>query len=557
VTGPLRGVAAAPGAAVGPAWLLEHVAERPPGTPDEERERVRAGLAAAAAELDAAAAALREKGRGEEAEILESNALMAADPMLLEAALEAIDAGAPLAERAIESAAGEQASLLESLEDPMLALRAADVRQIPRRAARALAGGGGELPDGIVIVADDLGPAEVAEGLGRIAAIALAGGGTTAHAAIVARSLGIPLVAGLGEALHAIPAGEILAVDADEGLVWRTPDPPTASRVAAIAAGRRAARERDLAERDLPAETRDGRRLRLLANAGTREEVDAALAAGAEGTGLLRSELSFLEATAWPSEAEHRAVLGPLLAPLAGRIATVRTLDFGGDKTPPFLRRPGQDPFLAPRGIRLALGDPRAVEAQLRALYAAAGGAAVRILVPMVSDGDQLDEVRELAERARAAVAPQTEPFPVGAMVEVPAAALLAGRLAEHADFLSIGTNDLIQYTLGVARLGDATPTAVAHHPAVLRLVALTVEGAAGTGIPVDVCGEAAGDPRVLPLLVGLGVDELSVSPARIGETRRQVRALSFAEAQEAARAALEVETPAEAERLARSVAGP
>jgi phosphoenolpyruvate-protein phosphotransferase len=538
VSGPLRGVSGAPGAAVGPAWRLDAATTRMAGRADEERERVRSALAATAEQLEQAARALAGQGKEAEAEIVDSNALMAADPTLLDAALGAVAEGVT-AEAAIAEAVEQQAALLESLDDPTLALRAADVRQIARQAARLAAGeGAGTAPEGAVVVGDDIGPAEVAEAHARIAGIALAGGGATAHASIVARSLGVPLVAQLGDALRGVVAGTLLAVDGDAGTILVDPDEATAASIAERARELARRRALDAAERDLPAATQDGRRLRLYANAGTAEEVRAALAAGAEGIGLLRSEMAFLDVAAWPDEAAHRAALAPLLEPLAGRVATVRTLDFGGDKTPPFLLRPGQDPFLAPRGIRLALTAPEALEAQLRALYAVAGEAQVRILVPMVSEPDELDAVRELAERARLAVAPDREPYGVGAMIEVPAAALLGERLARHADFFSVGTNDLVQYTLATARLGDETPFARADHPAVLRLIALAADAAHAAGIPIEVCGEAAGDPAVLPLLVGLGVDELSVSPARIGETRRQVRALTLDDAQRRARAA-------------------
>jgi multiphosphoryl transfer protein len=326
--------------------------------------------------------------------------------------------------------------------------------------------------------------------------------------------------------------------------VWISPDPTTRSRLRDRADRLAEQADRDRRERRQPARTADGRTVRLLANAGTAPEVMAALEAGAEGIGLLRSELSFLEATAWPTEDEHARVLRPMLEPLGHRIATVRTLDFGGDKTPPFLTEQAAGGPLGPRGIRLALAADEGVAPQLRALFRVCGDAVVRVLVPMVTDAAEIDAVRTIALAARDAVAPGAPDPLVGAMIEVPAAALMARTLASHCDFLSIGTNDLTQYTLAADRQNPGIAGTVAYHPAVVRLIARTIAAAHSAGILVDVCGEAAGDPELLPLLVALGVDELSVSPARIAQTRRYVRSLSTQHAKAALVEALAARTP-------------
>src|SRR4051812_33004899 len=282
----LRGVPAAPGAGTGPAWRAAAPRARAAGPPEEERERVGEALRLAGEQLDARADALEADGRTAEAEILRTNALIAADPGLADAALAALSE-TPLAEAALRAAAEQQAALLASLDDEMLALRADDVRAVGRRAAALAAGHDPEPPAGAVLVAEDLGPGDVADAAGRVAAIVLAGGGPTAHAAIVARSLGVPLVTGLGAALAEVAQGAPLAVDADDGLVVGDPDAATREAVAQRARSYADARARDLRERDLAAETRDGRRLTLLANVGTPAEVDAALRAGAAGVGLL------------------------------------------------------------------------------------------------------------------------------------------------------------------------------------------------------------------------------------------------------------------------------
>ncbi len=540
----VRGTPASPGAAIGPAWTRSSAVDTGgAGPPGAEAERARRGLELAAEELGELARTLTREGHAGDAEIVEANQLMAQDPTLLEAAAAEALAGAP-APQAIARAIEPHAQALAALDDPLLAARAADLHAIARRAGELSTGTSSEPPAGSVVVADDLGPGEVAAWSGKLAAIVLSAGGTTAHAAIVARSLGIPLVTGVGADVLTIGAGDEIGVDADRGVVWLLPDAATRSRLRDRADRLAEQAERDRRERRQPARTADGRTIRLLANAGTAQEVRAALDAGAEGIGLLRSELSFLEVDAWPTEDDHARALQPMLEPLGNRIATVRTLDFGGDKTPPFLaERGGGDP-LGPRGIRLALADEEGVAPQLRALFRVCGDAVLRVLVPMVTEAEEIDAVRAIALAARDAVAPAAPDPLVGAMIEVPAAALMARTLAGHCDFLSIGTNDLTQYTLAADRQNPGITGSVAHHPAVLRLIARTIAAAHSAGILVDVCGEAAGDPELLPLLVALGVDELSVSPARIAQTRRYVRSLSTQRAKAALVEALAARTP-------------
>jgi phosphoenolpyruvate-protein phosphotransferase len=540
----VRGTPASPGAAIGPAWTrAETVPAAGPGPPEAEAERARRGLELAADELGELARTLTREGHAGDAEIVEANQLMAQDPTLVEAAVNEALLGAT-APDAIARAIEPHAQALAQLDDPLLAARAADLHAIARRAGDLSTGSSSEPPPGAVAIADDLGPGEVAAWSGKLAAIVLAGGGTTAHAAIVARSLGIPLVTGVGAGVLAAVLGTEIGVDADRGMVWIAPDPSTRSRLRDRAERLAEQADRDRRERRRPARTADGRTIRLLANAGTAPEVMAALDAGAEGIGLLRSELAFLEADAWPTEEQHASVLRAMLEPLGHRIATVRTLDFGGDKTPPFLTEQAAGGPLGPRGIRLALAADDGVAPQLRALFRVAGDAVVRVLVPMVTDTAEIDAVRTIALAARDAVAPGTPDPLVGAMIEVPAAALMARTLASHCDFLSIGTNDLTQYTLAADRQNPGIAGTVAYHPAVLRLIARTIAAAHSAGILVDVCGEAGGDPELLPLLVALGVDELSVSPARIAQTRRYVRSLSTQRAKAALVEALTARTP-------------
>jgi phosphoenolpyruvate-protein kinase (PTS system EI component) len=442
----------------------------------------------------------------------------------------------------IEAAAAQ----LDALADPMLAARAADVRSLGRRAARLVTGdaapelrANGNGVDGVVI-ASDLGPADVAEFGRGVRALGLAGGGLTGHAAIVARSLGLPMVIGLGPGVLELEEAEPLIVDGDRGLVVASPAPER------LSAARRTLERRSSAalgapEPGQPALTLDGRRIRVLANVSGRIELEVALAAGAEGVGLLRTELAFLDAPAWPSVDEQRRALESTFALLAGRIATVRLFDFGGDKTPPFLRG------ARGRGVELLLDAPDALTAQLEAILAVGAASELRVLIPMVTD---LGQVRAVRARLRDALRsrPLARAPLLGAMIETPTAVAIADRLAADVGLMSIGTNDLTSMQLGLDRVGAAA--APTHHPEVLRLIATAAGAARRAGIALEVCGEAASDPVVMPLLVGLGVDELSVGAARVAAVRSWVTRLDYAQVAAMAVRALEMESSAEVEAL-------
>jgi len=531
-----HGAGAAPGVAFGHAVVLDR--PRPlartaiaPAARGREADRARAALEAAAGELQDIAARLRENGRNDEAEIVETGVLMAADPGLIERVESLVlESGLP-ADAAIAEAAEQIAMELAKLADPTLALRADDVRSLGRRAA-AHAGGGRTTAAGGVLVAKTLGPADVADV--SATGIALVGGGVTAHAAIVARSLGIPMVVGLGADVLEVEDGEEVVLDGDAGLLVRNPG---AARIAAARAeGDRKRRGRDAAraQRLEPAKTRDGRRIAVLGNAASVAEVVEALEQGAEGVGLLRTELGFLDVQAWPSHQQQVAFLGPILARLAGQVATVRLLDFGGDKTPPFLRG------AAGRGIELLLESPDALRTQLAAIVEAGGKTRLRILIPMVTSPDQVRSVREaLRTILDGRPAPQ-----VGSMIETPEAARRADDIAHVSDFLSIGTNDLTQLVLGLDR--EQSRSAPVTDLKVLRLIAATMRAGRAAGIAVDVCGEAASDVAAMPIMVGLGADELSVAAARVGDVRRRIREMEFAKSRTESEGRL-VDQPADA----------
>jgi phosphoenolpyruvate-protein kinase (PTS system EI component) len=516
--------------------------------PPERREQERTNAVAA---LAAAVDALTEVASGlppEEAEIVETGAVMGQDPALISAVEEAILADGLGAAEAIIRATREHADAIAAVGDETLAARADDVRSLGRRAARLATGRGVDAPPGtdLILIADDLGPADVAELAPALAGVALVGGGATAHAAIVARSLGIPMVTGLGERALEIANGASLVLEGSSGTLIVEPSADRARFATTEMGARREAARRAHELRDQPAITTDGTRITVLANVASPEELKVGLRAGAEGIGLLRTELAFLDAGDWPSEQQHTKALQPILAGLKDRPAVVRVLDFGADKAPPFLHDVPQ------RGLELLLAHPDAFIRQLRAILLAAHHHDVRILLPMVDTADQLGKSRALIEQVARPLGIERIP-PLGSMIETPTAAQNAAAIAEHSDYLSIGTNDLTAATLGVDRF--AANAARPHHPWVLRSIARSVAAAHDAGIRIEVCGEAASDPIMLPLLVGLGIDEVSVGAARVGQVRNWIRQLSATETAGLARSALTMDAAEEVESAARPLA--
>jgi multiphosphoryl transfer protein len=555
----LTGVPASAGVAVGPAHRLRGAFAPPPdrAAEDPEREQRRLGeaidTARTAIERDHDSVAARA---GEaEAAIFNAHVVLLDDEALLEPAYRAIENGAT-AERAFYDAAQEVAARFRALTEPLLQERAADVLDVGRRVVEALTGGSdlesapGD-PTGIVI-AGELTPADAAAlDPGRVTGIATAHGTATAHAAILARALGLPAVVGIGEALLAIEDGTTVLLDGDDGTV--VVDPP--ADVQREAAGRRermAARRARARERaHEPGATKDGTRIEVFANLGAAKEAVNAVELGAEGVGLLRSEFLFLDRAELPSEEEQAETLRQIATALDGRPLVVRTLDAGADKPLPALPMPPEaNPFLGVRGIRLTLERTDVLATQLRAILRVAAEHPVKVMLPMVATAEEIRQARAVLDRAREDTGIDV-PLEFGIMVEVPAAALTAARLAEHADFFSLGTNDLTQYTMAAERGNERlAPLLTGPQPGVLRLVQETVAGARAHGRWVGVCGELAGDPPTAVLFAGLGVTELSMAPALVPEVKEALRAVALADAQAAALKALEADSAAAARAL-------
>lgn len=551
----LQGLPASSGVALGPAWWFRR-AERAPlrargEDPAAERARLEAARQRAAAELAALQEANRDRLSPEELAIFEAQALMLQDPELLARVEEALAGGAS-AEAAWSQAVEAFAAQLAALPDPYFQARAADVRDIGNRVLRHLLGAPEPSPmpgHPVVVVADDLLPSEtVSLDPQRVLAFVTEGGGPTAHAAILARRLGVPAVVAVGSALREVPDGAMLLVDGEAGWVELEPTPEAIHQAQERQARWQAARAQAEAAAHAPALTRDGVRIEVAANVGSLEDAREAFQRGADGIGLLRTEFLYLGRERAPTEEEEIAVYRALLEAMGGKPVVVRTLDVGGDKPLPYLPMPAEaNPFLGVRGVRLSRRHPELLRRQLRALLRAGAGFPLRIMFPMVSTVEEIRWLRAFVEEVRSELAAEGHPLPedlqVGMMVEVPAAALLADRFLPWVDFFSIGTNDLTQYTLAADRTNPAVAgMADGLHPAVLRLIRSVTAAAEGTGKWVGVCGELAGDPQAVPVLIGLGVQELSVNPVRVPEVKAAVRRWSLAEARALAEEALRQE---------------
>ena len=494
-----------------------------------------------------------DRGRADEAAIFEAQGALATDDALLGPARRAIADQRHNAARAIHDASEDVAAQYEGLDDPYLRERAADVRDVGRRVMRTLLGEtSSAAADGAVLVTDELLPGDAATlDPDRVAGVATAHGGATGHAAIIARSLGVPTVVGLGPSLLAVPEGTPLLLDGDAGTVRVDPDPAAAERHRQQSAAADARHAVALEHAAGPAVTLDGVGIDVFANLGDIDGAPAAVEQGAEGVGLLRTEFLFLDRDELPDEDEQAEAYATVARGLGGRPLIIRTLDVGADKPLRALpQEPEANPFLGRRGIRLQLARRDLLSAQLRAVLRTAAEHPVKVMFPMVATIGEVRAARAALDEARRDLGIDP-PLEVGVMVEVPAVAVDAERFARELDFLSIGTNDLAQYTMAAERGNEhVAALAAGPVPAVLRLIDLTVRGAQAHGRWVGVCGELAGDVDGARLLAGLGVSELSMAPPRIADVKQTLRELDLERARDAARRALDADSADEARAI-------
>jgi phosphocarrier protein FPr/phosphocarrier protein len=535
----VAGICALPGAAVGPAvhWRRQASkgAESGAGV-EEERTALQNALAAVRARLEAFSVEMS----GPASAIARAHIGLLEDEELGAAAWSEIERGSSAA-RAWQTAAASAAEAFRNADNPRLRERVADLDDISAQVTAALLGedfAATDLPEQAILLADELLPSELMSlRRDRLAGLATSGGGATSHMALIAASFGIPTVVAMGPGLSRVPEGSRVLLDAAAGLLVIDPD--------AQAEARALEQAEQLRHHSGDCTTRDGERVRLLANLGGLADVEPALAAGAEGCGLLRTEFLFLDRSEAPSAEEQRSAYQAIADALGGRTLTIRTLDIGGDKPVPYIRFPDeQNPALGARGIRTELFMPGLLDDQLRAI-AEVKGDAIKVMLPMVSS---VTELRAVRERLAAIGARLT----LGVMVETPAAALIADRLIAEADFLSIGSNDLAQYALAMDRTSALLAAAIdALHPAVLRLIAMTAEAGRSGGKPVSLCGGLASDPVAALVLVGLGIRELSAVPAAVPAVRHAIAQVSVSDCRALAERALKLESAAQVRALA------
>ncbi|MGA0602307.1 phosphoenolpyruvate--protein phosphotransferase [Caulobacter sp. KR2-114] len=527
----LKGVRAAPGLAIGAAVRLDE--------PEIEVSLVASGVTEETEALEAAIAAVRGQiaeraraGSADQRAILDAHLAFLEDPELVEAAREAICRG-DSAGVAWRGAMQAHVAVLEGLGDQRLAERADDLKDLERQVLLALSGEAAAeraLPDNAILLAEDLLPSQlIGLDAARIAGICLARGGPTSHVAILASTLNIPAVVAAGPRVMAVQDGALLILDGDAGLLQVAPRPAEIEAAQSRLAQARARKRTVQAAAHEAARTADGVRIEVFANVASVAEARAAAATGAEGCGLLRTEFLFLDRQAAPSEDEQAREYQAVAEALAGRPVIVRTLDAGGDKPLAYLPLPPEDnPALGLRGVRVGLWRPDLLKTQLRAILRTAPEGQCRIMLPMVASLSELRAARALADGAAAELGCASRPQ-VGIMVETPAAAVTADLLAAEADFLSIGTNDLSQYALAMDRTNAELAGQIdALHPAVLRLIGHAAAGGAKHGRMVAVCGALASDLAAVPILIGLGVTELSGAASAVPEIKALVRGLTL-----------------------------
>ena len=554
--GHIQGLPASEGVAIGPLVRLETPAPseeaRTAVDPGEERRRLERALEEARRQTRQLLDWARLEAGEDAAGIFDAQAVFLEDPALLDEASRLIEREGLTAVAAWDRVWREAWRRLAAVSDEYLRARAQDVADAGRRVLGSLTGAARipapERPS--ILAAAELAPSQVNElDRERVLGVCLESSSAGAHSVILARALGIPVVAGLGPALAALSDGTPVAIDGERGAVWIAPDEATLRELEERRKRWLAVRRAALAGRDEPARTRDGRRIRVVANVNSVEGAAEAVACGAEGVGVLRTEFLFLGRSRAPDEDEQAAAYRAIAEALGGRPLVIRTLDVGADKPLPYLATGEEaNPFLGRRGIRLTLAERHLFRTQLRAIARVAAHYPVEVLLPMVAC---LEEVRQAKAEVVRIGREMGVRLKVGVMIEVPSAVALAPELARESDFFSIGTNDLVQCVMAADRTNPhVAALADALQPAVLRLVRQAVQAAHEAGIPATLCGELASEPMAAALLVGLGIDEFSVSAPLISRIKQAIRAISAAEAEALAERALRLDSAARVRAL-------
>ncbi|MCB0104217.1 MAG: phosphoenolpyruvate--protein phosphotransferase [Anaerolineales bacterium] len=555
----LRGVGAAPGIAIGPVFHFK----RQEISLDEvssglvlDWERLQDALARAREQLENLNQQMIEKGLQAEAAIFDAHLGLLDDPELTDAVQTRIQKGQD-ALKAWKETIEDNAMVVATLNDPILSARADDLRDVGRRVLKLMVGADDKmdvLPDKpVIVVADELSPSDtVSFNKELVLGFCIVNGGPTSHTAILARALGLPAIVSVNESVLKLENDSYIIVDGSDGSLTFNPSPEELQAAEQQRNQWIEKRRVALEQANVPAITADGHEVEVVGNAGSLTDAEKALKMGAAGIGLLRTEFLFLERTTAPTESEQFDVYRPIAETMGKLPVIVRTLDVGGDKPLPYIEMMREEnPFLGERGIRLCLNRPELFRQQLRAILRASAHGNLLIMFPMVGDIEEYRQARKMLDELQTEL--NIPRVSAGIMIEVPSAALMADVLAKEVDFFSIGTNDLTQYTLAMDRMHPALASKQdGLHPAVLRLIAKTIEGAHKHGKWAGICGELGSDPYAVPILIGLGIDELSVNVPSVPLVKAQIRGLNVSELRNLAQQALECSTALEVRELVK-----
>ncbi|SES96890.1 phosphoenolpyruvate--protein phosphotransferase [Natronincola peptidivorans] len=556
-----RGIGASPGIAIGKALVYKkevlNIEKRKIENAEKEQERFQNAIESTKLQLEEIKIETEEKLGLDKAAIFEAHIMVLDDPGLVEEVNNKIEQEKISADYAVNEVIKTFIAIFEGMEDEYMRERAADIRDVGTRLLKNLLGiesiNLATLSEEVILVAHDLTPSDTAmmnkeKVLGFITDI----GGKTSHTAIMAKSLEVPAIVGLNNITKEVKNGDIIVFDGEAGIGYINPDVKKSETFQKKQSNFKASRRELLILKEKPTITEDGRRIELAANIGTPKDVQEVLKKGAEGIGLYRTEFLYMDRNSLPSEEEQFQAYREVLEKMQTKPVIIRTLDIGGDKELPYLNLPKEmNPFLGYRAIRICLDQPEIFKIQLRALLRASVYGNLKIMYPMISSVEEVRGAKEILDKVKKeldseGIAYKTT-IPVGIMMEIPAAAIIGDLLIKEVDFFSIGTNDLIQYTIAVDRMNEKISSLYnPFHPAILRKIKMIIDHAHEAGKWVGMCGEMAGDLTIIPILLGLGLDEFSMSASSILPARRLLGELSYKEMKEVAEEALTLSTAEE-----------